>query len=143
MDRLHLSLAALLLLSACATRGPDVSVTRIDATTMRISARESAFTNINALRNAVLLRAAEETLAHGRMAFQVMDPGSVIRTERFWAVELPSLRAINYDPGPGEILIRMMSGPKQENSSAEMFDAAKVICGLNASSNRVLCTDSP
>jgi hypothetical protein len=143
MTRLHLSLAALLSLSACATPDSDISVTRIDATTMRLSARESAFTNINELKNAVLLRAAQETLRHGRMTFRVEDPESLRRAEKFWAVGWPSVPPVTYEPGPGDFLIRMMSGPKQEYSSAEMFDAAKVICSLNASSNRVLCADSP
>jgi hypothetical protein len=133
MDRRYLSLVALLLLSACATPGPDISVTGIDATTMRLTAREGAYPNIDALRNAVLLRAAEETLAHGRMSFRVVDPASATRTERFWAVKRRSLRAIAYEPDPGEILIRMMSGPKQENSSADVLDAIKVICSLKPS----------
>jgi len=34
--------------------------------------------------NAVLLRAAEETLGHGRMDFQVMDPGSVITNRKIF-----------------------------------------------------------
>jgi hypothetical protein len=141
MTRLHLSLAALLLLSACTTQDSDISVTRIDATTMRLSARESAFTNINELKNAVLLRAAQETLRHGRMTFRVADPESVRRAEKFWAVGWPSVLPITYEPGPGDFLIRMMSGPKQQYSSNDVFDAAKVICGLNASSNPVLCTN--
>ena len=49
-----------------------VNASQIDTTTMRVSARGNAFTDIGQIRDYVLLRAAEETLAHGYDLFRVV-----------------------------------------------------------------------
>src|SRR5882762_10347942 len=91
-----------MLLCGCATVD-QVAVTRIDATTMRLTARIGAFANDNASRNAVLLRAAEETLRYNRKSFLVVDPEFARRTQRFWAIDWS--RWVDTSPtGPGDIL---------------------------------------
>ena len=123
----HLSLQVLALLLFGCANVDTVSVTRIDATTMHITARTGAFANNIASRNAVLLRAAEETLRYNRRSFMVVDPEFVSRTERFWSIDWRPLWVTTDPTGPRDILIRMRRRPKEANAPANVFDAEVII----------------
>ena len=127
----HLSLLPViaLLLCGCAAANQDFNfaVTRIDAGTIRLTARSAVFANGYVLRNAALLRAAEETLRYNRRTFIVVEPELVSRTQRFWAIDWRPRWQITDPIGPGDILIRMMSGAREVKSPPNVFDALAII----------------
>ena len=125
MKRLS-ALLVFLVASACAGRGePTTYVTRIDATTLRITG--IAFADDQELRSALLLRAAQETLRYGRPSFLVFDQTASAKSERFWTIDRPSLGGFVFDYGPEELLIRILSAPKGVNSPLNVFDAAEIV----------------
>ena len=126
----------LLAASACAGRdNTSIFATRIDATTIRLTA--IAFDDERTERSALLLRAAQETLKHGRPSFLVVDPADSMHSERFWSVDRPPFGGFVAPYGPDDMLIRVLSGPKEANSPANVFDAAEIVRSPRAPSSGV------
>ena len=134
-----------------------VSATQIDANTMRISARGNGFSDIGRMKDYVLLKAAEETAAHGFTLFYVFNSENVTRTDTFTTTQnhiapvmgtamtpygpVPAFGTAQYQTEstqritkPGEdITIKMMSGAKPDNAPANLYSAVEIMTFLGPS----------
>jgi hypothetical protein len=76
-------------ISGCATPYQEmgflggVDSSQIDATTLRISARGNSFTDVGQIRDYVMLKAAEETLAHGYDMFLIVAEHDATEVDTF------------------------------------------------------------
>lgn len=147
---------ASIVVAACATPYQEmgllggVTAVQIDANTMRVSARGNGFSDIGSMKDYVLLKAAQETIAHGFSLFYVVDSENVTRRETFSFPEfhtapvmgtamtpygpVPAFGSESYttehtssSTKPGEdIVIKMEAGTKPENSPPNLYSAAEV-----------------
>ncbi len=107
MLRCFAMLIGLMTLAACSTPYQEmgllggVSATQIDATTMRVSARGNAFTDVGQIKNYVLLKAAQETLGHGYSLFLVSDAEDASRTETVSIPHVHSEMVVGFGNVPG------------------------------------------
>jgi hypothetical protein len=131
-----------------------VEATQLDANTMRISARGNRFSDIRRMKDYVMLKAAQETAAHGFSLFYVMDSENVTRTDTISIPEFHSAPVVatamtpngpvmaigtaNYTTEqtksitrPGEdITVKMMNGTKPDNAPPNLYSAAEVMTYL-------------
>jgi hypothetical protein len=164
---------AALCLSACATAYQDRGLTggltasRMDATTMQITARGNGFTDSATIREHVVLRAAEETLKAGFGHYQIVGasnqnragtwatPGHTYRTTTGSAtahtlggttlVSGSAYTQTTYVPGqvftyekPGlDIVVKMFPGPKPAGARDIVFDAQEVLTYLGPKYGRL------
>jgi hypothetical protein len=154
-----LAIVCCLSLAACATPYQDsgftggVRSTRIDETTLQVSARGNAYTSSATIGQYVLRKAAETTLAAGYGHFQIVDsrdtsrsgvfvtPGTASTTTNMSAYGMgntaygSATSTTTYSPGsvtnfvkPGELVtVRMFKGPKPAGAPGGVYDAAEVV----------------
>jgi hypothetical protein len=142
--------------SACSTDYHDmglfggVEAVRIDSNTMRISARGNRFTDIRTMKDYVLLKSAEETVAQGYDLFELTGTENVTRTEQYSSTSYHFVPVTTFGPNgpnfgsarvpssssdtvilPGEdIVIKMFKGQKPADAPENVFAAREVIAFL-------------
>lgn len=142
--------------SACATPYQEmgllggVEAVQIDSNTLRVSARGNGFTDIRKMKDYALLKAAEETVAHGYDVFEVIGTENVTRTLHQSSTSYAYAPVTVFGPNgpsfggasvpvsssetvikPGEdIVIRMFKGQKASDAPGNVFAAREVIAFL-------------
>lgn len=135
---------AALSLAGCATPYQEtgflggVTATRIDGTTLQISARGNGYTDPDVIQRFTLRKAAEETIAAGYDLFEIVgtqdrtvsgSSRSTYVTGGGGAVQAFSLSTPIIKPGE-TIMVRMSKGPKPANAPPGMFDAREALTYL-------------
>lgn len=159
----RLLVLSIFIVAACSTpyqeRGlfGGVSATQIDETTLRVTGRGNAYTDPATIQDYVLLKAAEETVAHGYDMFLIVDTqssqkmGAVMTPGTSRSVTTGSASAYgygNYAYGVGsattttthypgqtflyskprtDIVVKMLKGAKPADAPAGLFVAEEVI----------------
>lgn len=113
--------------------GSGVSASRIDQTTMQISARGNGWTDASTVREHALLRAAQETLKAGYGHFQVL---SVSDQTRSMTAIVPGYTpqsmsyAVDIEKPAVAGVMRMYPGPKPPGAPYGWYDAREIVTHL-------------
>ncbi len=151
-------MTSLLLVASCASPYGDtifggVTATRIDERTLRVNARGNQYTSFERVRDFVLLKAAEETIAAGYGHFQILDAREYERTSSYTTPRSSSSTTTASVYGSGNYVygtantntqyyggqtyvisrpnasavVTMYPGRKPSNAPAGVYDAKEVI----------------
>ncbi|HEY5048428.1 MAG TPA: hypothetical protein VII49_10445 [Rhizomicrobium sp.] len=137
MQSRYIALAVALLLSACSTPYQEmgllggVSATQVSSDTMSITAKGNGFTGADTVKNYALLKAADETIAHGFDYFALGDATDESRHGAYSWASGSATRNSWFGSGfstemikPGEnVLIKMYHGMKPAEAPDNYFDA--------------------
>lgn len=132
---------AALALASCATPYQDmgflggVSATRIDSTTVQVTARGNAYTDADTIQRYVLRKAAEETIAAGFDGFEMSSSRDRSRTGRVGSTVVTGSGYGAFATNsswqvvkPGEsVMVRMFKGPKPADAPLGVYDAREVL----------------